>query len=112
MGLKKGDIILSIDDSTMTDKTVSYVSEHLRGEPGTTFALKIKRPTTGKTMTFKITRKNIKMPDIPYYGMLEGNVGYINFNQFTDGSASIPCAKTRASLVRISLSVRIYRQKQ
>ena len=87
VGLKKGDIILSIDDSTMTDKTVSYVSEHLRGEPGTTFALKIKRPTTGKTMTFKITRKNIKMPDIPYYGMLEGNVGYINFNQFTDGSA-------------------------
>ncbi|MGM9733615.1 MAG: S41 family peptidase [Prevotella sp.] len=87
VGLRKGDIILSIDDSTMTDKNVTYVSEHLRGEPGTTFALKIKRPTTGKTMTFKITRKNIKMPDIPYYGMLEGNVGYINFNQFTDGSA-------------------------
>ena len=87
VGLKKGDIILSIDDSTMTDKNVSYVSEHLRGEPGTTFALKIKRPTTGKTMTFKITRKNIKMPDIPYYGLLEGNVGYIDFNQFTDGSA-------------------------
>ena len=87
VGLRKGDIILSIDDSTMTDKNVSYVSEHLRGEPGTTFALKIKRPTTGKTMTFKITRKNIKMPDIPYYGLLEGNVGYINFNQFTDGSA-------------------------
>ena len=87
VGLRKGDIILSIDDSTMTDKNVSYVSEHLRGEPGTTFALKIKRPTTGKIMTFKITRKNIKMPDIPYYGLLEGNVGYINFNQFTDGSA-------------------------
>ena len=87
VGLRQGDIILSIDDSTMTDKNVSYVSEHLRGEPGTTFALKIKRPTTGKTMTFKITRKNIKMPDIPYYGLLEGNVGYINFNQFTDGSA-------------------------
>ena len=87
VGLRKGDIILSIDDSTMTDKNVSYVSEHLRGEPGTTFALKIKRPTTGKTMTFKITRKNIKMPDIPYYGLLEGNVGYIDFNQFTDGSA-------------------------
>ena len=87
VGLRKGDIILSIDDSTMTDKNVSYVSEHLRGEPGTTFALKIKRPITGKTMTFKITRKNIKMPDIPYYGLLEGNVGYINFNQFTDGSA-------------------------
>ena len=65
VGLKKGDIILSIDDSTMTDKNVNYVSEHLRGEAGTTFALKIKRPTTGKTMTFKITRRTIKMPDIP-----------------------------------------------
>lgn len=87
VGLKKGDIILSIDDSTMTDKTVNYVSEHLRGEPGTTFALKIKRPTTGKTMTFKITRRTIKMPEIPYYGIIDGDVGYINFNQFTDGCA-------------------------
>ena len=37
VGLKKGDVILSIDDSMMTDKAVSYVSEHLRGEPGTIF---------------------------------------------------------------------------
>ena len=41
VGLKKGDIIISIDDSIMTDKDVSYVSEHLRGEPGTSFVLKI-----------------------------------------------------------------------
>ena len=42
VGLKKGDVILSIDDSMMTDKTVSYVSEHLRGEPGTSFLLNCK----------------------------------------------------------------------
>lgn len=88
VGLKKGDIILSIDDSVMTDKTVSYVSEHLRGEPGTTFVLKVKRPSAGKEMKFKITRKSIKMPELPYYGMLpDGNTGYINFNTFTEGSA-------------------------
>ena len=87
VGLKKGDIILSIDDSTMTDKDVSYVSNRLRGDAGTNFVLKIKRPTTGKKMDFKITRRTIKLPELPYYGLLEGNVGYINLNQFTEGCA-------------------------
>ena len=87
VGLKKGDVILSIDDSMMTDKTVSYVSEHLRGEPGTSFLLKVMRPSTGKLMSFKITRRNIKLPELPYYGIKEGDVGYINFNSFTEGCA-------------------------
>ena len=85
-GLKKGDVILSIDDSLMTQKDVSYVSNHLRGEPGTTFLLKVFRPSVQKEMKFKITRKNIKLPEMPYYGILEGNIGYINFNSFTQES--------------------------
>ena len=86
-GLQKGDIILSIDDTLMTDKEVSFVSSHLRGEPGTSFLLKVMRPSTGKLMSFKITRKNIKLPELPYYGMREGNIGYISFNSFTQESA-------------------------
>ena len=85
-GLKKGDVILSIDDSMMTSKDVGYVSSHLRGEPGTTFVLKAMRPTTGKLMNFKITRRNIKLPELPYYGLKDG-VGYIVLNQFTEGCA-------------------------
>ncbi len=85
-GLKKGDVILSIDDSMMTTKEVSYVSDHLRGEPGTSFLLKVMRPSTGKMMNFKITRRNIKLPELPYYG-LKGDVGYIVLNQFTEGCA-------------------------
>lgn len=86
VGLKKGDVILSIDDSLMTDKTVSYVSDRLRGESGTTFKLRVLRPSTNKEMTFKITRRNIKLPELPYYGMLQdGHTGYINFNSFTEG---------------------------
>lgn len=85
-GLKKGDIILSIDDSMMTKKEVNYVSSHLRGEPGTTFVLKVMRPSTGKVMNFKITRRNIKLPEMPYYGIKDG-VGYIVLNQFTEGCA-------------------------
>ena len=87
VGLQKGDIILSIDDSLMTDKAVGYVSEHLRGEPGTSFLLKVFRPSTQKEMKFKITRKNIKLPEMPYYGMREGNIGYINYNSFTQESS-------------------------
>ncbi len=89
VGLKKGDIILQIDDTLMTDKTVSYVSEHLRGEAGTTFMLKIQRPSTGKTMKFKITRQSIKMPEITYYGLRPNGVGYIILNTFT-GEPSKP----------------------
>ena len=83
VGLKKGDIILQIDDTVMTDKTVNYVSSHLRGEPGTTFMLKVLRPSTGKKMNFKITRRSIKMPEITYYGMRPNGVGYICLNTFT-----------------------------
>ncbi len=86
-GLKKGDIILSINDSSMVGKEVGYVSDHLRGDPGTTLVVKIKRPSTGKKMKMKLTRRTIQMPFLPYYGMLEGGVGYINFNQFTDQCA-------------------------
>lgn len=86
-GLKKGDIILSIDDTTMTDKEVSYVSDHLKGEPGTSFILKVKRPSTGKTMKLKLTRKQIQLPFMPFYGLLDNKIGYINFNQFTDQCA-------------------------
>ena len=85
VGVMKGDIILSIDDSVMTDKAVNYVSSHLRGDPGTSFVLKVKRPSTGKDMKFRITRRNIQLPVLPYYGMLGDTIGYINLNQFTEG---------------------------
>ena len=99
VGLKKGDIIVSIDDSLMTDKNVNYVSSHLRGDAGTTFVLKVLRPqpvTVGadprvspptKEMKFNITRRNIKLPEMPYYGLSADSIGYINFNQFNEGSA-------------------------
>ena len=86
-GLKKGDIILSIDGESMAEKTTAYVSDHLRGEPGTTMVLKIQRPSTGKKMTVKVQRKAIQMPYLPYYGMQKGGIGYINYNQYVENSA-------------------------
>ena len=96
-GLCKGDIILQIDDTLMTDKTVSYVSSHLRGDAGTSFILRILRPATGKEMKFKITRRAIKTPEIPYYGMRENGVGYINLNTFS-GEPSKPMRRAFVEL--------------
>lgn len=84
-GLKKGDMILAINDSTMKGKETSYVSDHLRGDAGTTFELKIKRPSTGKVMKFKITRKLIQTPAVSYYGLLNDTVGYIGLSSFSEG---------------------------
>jgi len=88
LGLKRGDLILSIDDTTMVGKPVSYVSEHLRGDAGSSFKLKIRRLSTGKEMVFKVTRRAIQLPAVSYYGMIgESGIGYINLNTFTEDCA-------------------------
>ena len=84
VGLKKGDIILAIDNEDMTKKDQAYVSDHLRGDPATSFILQIKRPSTGKTMKFKIVRKAIQSPAVPYYGMQPYGDGYIDLSGFTE----------------------------
>ena len=89
VGLKKGDIILSIDGEDMTKRDNEYVSKHLRGDAGTTFELKIHRPSTDKDMKFKITRRAIQLPAVTYYGLQKNGFGYLNLNSFTEG-----CAKT------------------
>lgn len=84
-GLRKGDIILSIDDESMEGKGVKYVSDHLRGDAGSSFILKVRRPSTGKVMKMKITRKLIQTPSVPYFGMRENGIGYVNLSGFNDG---------------------------
>ena len=93
-GLKVGDAIIAVDDSTMIGKDVSYVSSHLRGEPGTTFMIKIERTAKDKkgkdntqTLSMKITRKAIQLPSVPYYGMMSDSIGYVVLTQFTENCA-------------------------
>ena len=86
-GLKKGDMILSIDGESMVGKTTACVRAHLRSDPGTTMVQKIQQPSTGKKMTVKVQRKAIQMPYLPYYGMQKGDIGYINYNQYLENSA-------------------------
>ena len=84
-GVKGGDLILSIDGKDMKGKSTQEVSENLRGDAGTTFELTVKRAGVERPLSFKITRRNIAMPPVPYYGMVSDGIGYIYFERFVDG---------------------------
>lgn len=80
-GAKAGDKILEIDGKDMKGKPSDDVSTALRGPKGSSFDLKIERD--GTVQTLHITRDEIKLPDVPYFGLLKDKVGYIKLNSFT-----------------------------
>ena len=97
VGLKVGDVLKMIDDTDLKGMKVDEVSNMLRGEPGTTFVLTVQRPGEKKERKFSITRRNIKLPSIPWSGMVSDKVGYINLSQFTE-DCSVDLRKAFISL--------------
>jgi carboxyl-terminal processing protease len=81
-GLRAGDKILSIEGRSMEKKNTEDVSSNLKGPKGTSISLKIERPN-GKQETIQVTRDEIKLPDIPYAGMIDDEIGYIKLTSFT-----------------------------
>lgn len=86
-GLKAGDIILTVDGKDIKGMTPTKVTEMLRGEAGTTLELCFQRPGEKKPRIVHITRRTIQLPAIPYYGIMDDGIGYINLNSFTSGCA-------------------------
>lgn len=94
-GLRAGDVIISIggkefgplSDGKPVDEFTTSVSSALRGEPGTQFALVVKRPGQEQPITFNITRRAIKTPAVTYYGITSPGVGYIYLSTFTGSPA-------------------------
>ena len=80
-GLKAGDLLLEIDGKDL--KGNSDVSTLLRGQVGTSFKLKVQRPGVKEPLEFNIVRRSIQMPTIPYYGVMDGQVGYIHLSSFS-----------------------------
>jgi len=61
-GVRAGDVIISIDGKDIKGWSTTQVSQNLRGEPGTTFELRVMRPGEKKARAFKITRRQIQLP--------------------------------------------------
>ncbi len=84
-GLKAGDMFLKINNDSVNNWHSSQVSEKLKGQAETDVEVTVKRKyATDSILTFKITRKKIQMPSVPYYTMLPGGVGYIYLTSFTE----------------------------
>lgn len=96
-GLKAGDVILSIDDKDIKGMDNTTVSNMLRGEAGTTFKLKIRRPGEKSPHTMTITRQTISLPHVPYYGIIQEGIGYLFLTGFTEGDAQ----QVRAAMVEM-----------
>ncbi len=86
-GLKAGDKILEIDGKSMSDKSSEEVSNSLKGPKGTDVEVVVER-NEGKEVKVQFTRDEIKLPDVPYFGMMEGSTGYIKLNSFTKTASS------------------------
>jgi carboxyl-terminal processing protease len=88
VGLRAGDIILKINGQNVQDKNSEEISAILKGQPGTTLTIEIERLADRKKHTFNVKREDIKFPPVPYSGMLDKKIGYINLNQFTEKASS------------------------
>ncbi len=85
--LRAGDVILEIDGKTIKGKKTDEISKILKGQPNTQVKLLIKRPGESTPMEKIITRAEIKINSVPYYGMLDNEVGYIKLTGFTENAS-------------------------
>ena len=85
-GIIAGDILLEIDGKSVAGKTTKEMSSILKGGAGT--ILKVKYERDGVTSETTITREVIKIPSVPYYGMVDDEIGYVKLNSFTSKASS------------------------
>lgn len=85
-GLKAGDIIIEVNGQEAKGKSSDQVREFLRGKAGSEIKIKVLRD--GKEIEQKFHRQEITLENVPYYGMLKNEIGYIKLNEFTKDAAS------------------------
>jgi carboxyl-terminal processing protease len=86
-GLKAGDEILEINGIPVKGKNFDQLGKLLKGLPKTSVKLRIERPGEPKPMEFNIVREEIKVKNVTYYNLLEGNIGYIRLDGFMENAA-------------------------
>lgn len=88
-GLKPGDRIIMIDGDSVKGWASDKVSDHLKGQASTQLKLVIARKYDPDSIkTFNITREKIKVDPVSYYGVTNGNIGYIALETYNEHSAA------------------------
>ncbi|MBK12244.1 MAG: peptidase S41 [Crocinitomicaceae bacterium] len=87
-GMMPGDMVRDVDGRAVEPSMdVEAVSDLLQGESGSAVNITIERPYGGGTREFEVERTKVRIPAVPYYGMLDYRTGYIYLSKFTRGSA-------------------------
>lgn len=82
-GLKIGDEVIKIDDKELSKLQPGEEGHLMKGQVGTPVSLTVKRMGSEQPLKLDFKREKIKVSNVPYYGMLDNNVGYIQLLEFT-----------------------------
>jgi carboxyl-terminal processing protease len=93
-GLLPGDQILKINGESTDKLDVNSAIEKLRGQPGESVALTVRRPSSGEIKDYELIREIIKVPSVKDAQILPSRppsiarVGYVRITQFNEPTAS------------------------
>ena len=82
-GLIAGDKLLEINGKSVKGKSTEDVSKVLKGQPNTKVNVVIEREGVEKPFEVELKREEVKVKSVPFYTMLEGEIGYIKMTSFT-----------------------------
>jgi len=85
-GIVASDIILEINGKSVKGMSSFDVRNLLRGQPGTQIKLKIKRYNSTEPIEIDVVREDVKIENIPYFGVLQDDIGYIKLTGFTENA--------------------------
>ncbi len=83
-GLIAGDILLEVEGKSTKGKSVDDISKILKGTPGTEIKILIQHPGEKNTELKTFMREEVKVNSVPYWGIVNNNIGYIRLTQFTE----------------------------
>jgi len=86
-GLAIGDEILKVNGVAVTGKNTDEVSKLLKGQANTTVKLEVLSYGQNKPRHVELVRANIMVENVPYYGMLDKEIGYFQLSGFTVDAA-------------------------
>lgn len=82
-GVKIGDQIVAVDNKDTKNKSTDEVDYIMRGATGTTIELTLRRPGQNSDFKVKINRQEMDLPNVPYSGMVEGDIAYVSLSTFS-----------------------------
>ena len=82
-GIQLGDVLKRVDGRSLEGLDQEQIGDLLQGATGTQVEVDVERPGTREVLSFELQRQKVKVPDVPYQGMLSERTGYLALSSFT-----------------------------